>query len=213
MIYKYGSTGAVVRQIQKALKLYPDGKFGLETEAAVCHFQKENGLKVDGAVGPLTMAKLIPLRLKRSKRKINKIIVHCSATPEGEDYTVEQIRQNHKAQGWSDIGYHYVICRDGSIHNGRDVDIQGAHCADGDGNIGSIGVCYIGGVEKRKAGVPYAKLKPKDTRTLRQKAALIQLLEDLRVLYPEAKIYGHMDFDRHGKACPSFDAKSEYSNI
>ena len=177
------------------------------------YIQKENGLKVDGAVGPLTMAKLIPLRLKRSKRKINKIIVHCSATPEGEDYTVEQIRQNHKAQGWSDIGYHYVIYRDGSIHNGRDADIQGAHCADGDGNIGSIGVCYIGGVEKRKAGVPYAKLKPKDTRTLRQKAALIQLLEDLRVLYPEAKIYGHRDFDRHGKACPSFDAKSEYSNI
>ena len=212
-LYKYGSIGPVVAQIQKALSLLPDGKYLLETEAAVCAFQKEHGLKVDGIVGPATLAKLIPVRLKKSRRKIDKIIVHCTATPEPENYTVEQIRRDHIKQGWSDIGYHYVIYRDGSVHNGRDVDIQGAHCYDGGGNIGSIGVCYVGGIEKRREGVPYSKLKSKDTRTDKQRYALIDLLCKLRVLYPDAKIYGHRDFDKHGKQCPSFDAKTEYKDI
>jgi N-acetylmuramoyl-L-alanine amidase len=203
----------MVRQIQKALHLLADGIFGSQTEEAVKNFQMKNGLKADGIVGPATLAKLIPQRLKKSRRNITKIIVHCSATPEGEDKTVADIRADHKKQGWSDIGYHYVVYRDGTVHEGRDVDIQGAHCADNGGNIGSIGVCYIGGVEKRKAGIPYAKLKPKDTRTDAQKVALLNLLLTLRKLYPQAKIYGHRDFDMHGKTCPSFDAKKEYSNI
>jgi N-acetylmuramoyl-L-alanine amidase len=219
MTYKRGSRGEMVKQIQKALcgagyhVGVIDGIFGQMTEDAVLMFQKAKGLTADGIVGPATLAKLIPNRFKKSRRNITKIIVHCSATPEGEDKTVADIRADHKKQGWSDIGYHYVVYRDGSVHEGRDVDLQGAHCADNGGNIGSIGVCYIGGVEKRKAGIPYAKLKPKDTRTDAQKVALLNLLLTLRKLYPQAKIYGHRDFDMHGKLCPSFDAKKEYSRI
>lgn len=212
-LYKRGSRGEVVKQIQKALHLLADGIYGQQTEEAVRVFQIENDLKVDGVVGPATLAKLIPVRFKKSKRVISKILIHCSATPEGEDLTVEQIREDHKKQGWSDIGYHYVVYRDGSVHDGRDVDIQGAHCGDNGGNVGSIGICYIGGVEKRRKGVAYKDLKPKDTRTEAQKAALLSLLLDLRKLYPNAKIYGHRDFDTHGKTCPSFDAKREYSKI
>ena len=219
MTYKRGSRGEIVRQIQKALcgagfhVGVIDGIFGQMTEDAVKEFQSKNNLKADGIVGPATLAKLIPFRLKKSKRRIDKILIHCSATPEGEDLTVEQIRKDHKAQGWSDIGYHYVIYRDGSIHEGRDVDLQGAHCGDNGGNIGSIGVCYIGGVEKRRKGVAYNNLKPKDTRTDAQKVSLLNLLLTLKKLYPNATIYGHRDFDKHGKSCPSFDAKKEYSKI
>jgi N-acetylmuramoyl-L-alanine amidase len=219
MTYKRGSRGEIVRQIQKALcgagfhVGIIDGIFGQMTEDAVKGFQEKNNLKVDGIVGPATLAKLIPFRLKKSKRRIDKILIHCSATPEGEDLTVEQIRKDHKAQGWSDIGYHYVIYRDGSIHEGRDVNLQGAHCGDNGGNIGSIGVCYIGGVEKRRKGVAYNNLKPKDTRTDAQKVSLLNLLLTLKKLYPNATIYGHRDFDMHGKTCPSFDAKKEYSKI
>ena len=218
-LYKRGSRGEMVKQIQKALcgagyhVGVIDGFFGQMTEDAVLMFQKATGLTADGIVGPATLAKLIPNRFKKSKRIITKIIVHCSATPEGEDKTVADIRADHKKQGWSDIGYHYVVYRDGSVHEGRDVDLQGAHCADGGGNIGSIGVCYIGGVERRIPGVAYKNLKPKDTRTDAQKVALLNLLLTLRKLYPAAKIYGHRDFDKHGKTCPSFDAKKEYSNI
>jgi N-acetylmuramoyl-L-alanine amidase len=225
MTYKRGSRGEVVKQIQKTLcgagyhVGVIDGIFGQMTEDAVKAFQKSKGLKSDGVVGVATLARLgiaaMPqfIGLKKSKRYINKILVHCSATPEGEDLTVEQIRAEHKRQGWSDIGYHYVIYRNGSIHEGRDVNLQGAHCADGGGNVGSIGVCYIGGVEKRRPGVAYKDLKPKDTRTDAQKAALLSLLFDLRKMYPDAKIYGHRDFDRHGKTCPSYDARSEYSRL
>lgn len=93
-------------------------------------------------------------------RIINEIIIHCSATPEGKDYTVEQIKQWHKQRGFSDIGYHYVIYRDGSIHSGRPIERIGAHCLKH--NAHSIGVCYIGGVAKDGK-------TPKDTRTDAQK--------------------------------------------
>ena len=148
------------------------------------------------------------MNLKKSKRTIKEIIVHCTATPEGQDKTVEQIRNEHLAQGWSDIGYHYLIDRRGHILNGRDVDIVGAHCVNH--NAHSIGVAYVGGLENRP-GVPYAKLKAKDTRTLSQKAALLMLLAELRKLYPKAEIHGHRDFA--AKDCPSFDATTEYKNI
>ena len=211
-LYKKGSPKSeVVKQIQIALHLYPDGIFGILTEEAVKEFQRKNNLTVDGIVGPATLAKLIPFRLKKSKRTIKEIIVHCSATPEGKDKTVQKIREEHIKQGWSDIGYHYVIYRDGTINNGRDVDLIGAHCSKGGHNQYSIGVCYVGGVEN-KPNTPYYLLKAKDTRTHEQKGSLLSLLIDLKRLYPNAKIYGHHDFDA-GKECPSFDAKKEYSNL
>lgn len=199
MNYKRGSIGEIVRQIQKALHLYPDGIFGALTEERVKQFQQANGLKVDGIVGPATLAKLIPARLKKSKRIINEIIVHCTATPEGRECSVEEIRQWHKARGFTDIGYHYVIHLDGRVEPGRDIDIAGAHCTGH--NTHSIGVVYVGGCAKDDK-------TPKDTRTEAQKAALAALLMDLRKLYPTAKIHGHRDFAN--KACPSFDATKEY---
>jgi N-acetylmuramoyl-L-alanine amidase len=96
------------------------------------------------------------------------------------------------------------VYRNGHIEAGRDVDIIGAHCEGH--NAHSIGVCYIGGCARDGR-------TPKDTRTLAQKAALISVLTELRQMYPQAKIYGHRDFDKHGKKCPSFDAKEEYKKI
>ena len=130
--------------------------------------------------------------------------------PEGQAKTVEDIRREHKAQGWSDIGYHYLVYLDGTVHEGRDVDIAGAHASGH--NTHSIGVCYVGGVENRP-GVAYKDLKAKDTRTEKQKTALLTLLQDLRRLYPTARILGHCNVDKHGKLCPSFDARDEYRGI
>lgn len=135
-------------------------------------------------------------------RNIKEIIVHCSATPEGKDFTVEDIRKWHLARGFKDIGYHYVIYRDGSIHKGREESVIGAHCTGH--NSYSIGVCYIGGVAKDGK-------TPKDTRTEAQKESLVELLKELKAKYPKATIHGHREFAN--KACPSFDAKKEYSTI
>lgn len=209
MLLKKGNRGESVKQLQKALNLYPDGIFGEVTEEAVKAFQKSNGLKQDGIVGDKTWEALPNPNygfggiLKQSKRTIKEIIVHCTATPEGRIETVESVRNMHKARGFSDIGYHYLIGLNGERWEGRNVNLIGAHCEGHNSN--SIGVCYVGGVDK--------KMHAKDTRTEKQKDALVALLKDLRKLYPKAKIYGHRDFDKKGKACPSFDATKEYKNI
>ena len=142
-LYKKGSRGEIVKQIQKALHLLPDGIFGQLTEDAVKTFQRIHGLTPDGIVGPATLTKLIPVRIKKSKRAITEIIIHCTATPEGKDYTIDDVRRWHKDRGFSDVGYHYVIGRHGELWEGRPVDNIGAHCVNH--NRYSIGVCYVGG--------------------------------------------------------------------
>lgn len=206
---KLGSKGSEVCTLQTKLSLHVDGMFGKITEEAVKAFQKQNGLKADGVVGDKTWAKLLATPTA-NKRNIKEIIVHCTATPEGQDKTVEKIRQEHiKERGFADIGYHWVVYRDGSIHQGRSEDKVGAHCTNH--NSISVGVCYVGGLEN-KPNTAYSKLKAKDTRTPAQKASLLKLLKELKQRYPQAKIYGHNDFDKR-KACPCFDAKTEYKNI
>ena len=135
-------------------------------------------------------------------RRITEIIVHCAATPEGRDFTVEDITRWHRQRGFRTIGYHWVIYRDGSVRQGRPESQMGAHCTGH--NALSIGVCYIGGVASDGK-------TPKDTRTEAQKAALLRLLRSLKAKYPKAKIYGHRDFSI--KACPSFDARKEYASL
>ena len=199
MVLKLGSKGNEVKVLQEKLNLKVDGMFGPLTEEAVKDFQRSNGLEVDGIVGANTLSKL---NLSVNKRTIKELIVHCSATPEGKDYSVDTIRQWHLQRGFSDIGYHYVIYRDGSIHIGRDESIIGAHCTGH--NTNSIGVCYIGGCASDGK-------TPKDTRTTEQKQSLVKLLKELKTKYPQASIHGHRDFS--SKACPSFDATKEYSSI
>lgn len=247
MTYKEGSKGAVVKQIQKVVGCYPDGIWGRLTTESVKAWQRAHRLTADGIAGPRTLAAMgieavtpqtgvssvalsqitacyggKAVTLKKSKRRIDYIAIHCTATPEGQNLTVEQIRKQHKKQGWSDIGYHYVVYRDGTVNVGRDVNIAGAHVSGY--NAYSIGISYVGGLENdpKKA---YKDLKAKDTRTEQQKASLLALLMDLRKLYPTAKIQGHRDFspdkNHNGtiepsewiKDCPSFDAKTSYQRI
>lgn len=131
-------------------------------------------------------------------RSIKEIIIHCSATLEGKDYTVADIDRWHKAKGWKGIGYHFVIYRDGSIHVGRPKSEVGAHCT-GHNTI-SIGICYIGGLS--------ADGKPKDTRTPQQKDSLLALIDQLKEEFHGVTIHGHNEFAN--KACPCFDVSKEF---
>ena len=135
-------------------------------------------------------------------RKITEIIVHCADTPEWRDDRAADIKRWHLARGFNDIGYHYVVDLDGTIEPGRPIETAGAHCTGHNAN--SIGICYIGGADKETR-------EPKDTRTDAQKQSLVLLLRYLRQRYPSAKIYGHRDFAN--KACPCFDAKTEYQDL
>lgn len=129
-------------------------------------------------------------------RKIDKIIVHCTATPEGRNVTVNEIRMWHRQRGFRTIGYHYVVYLDGTVHAGRPVDEIGAHCLGQNRN--SIGVCYVGGLDAQH-------LLPKDTRTEAQRKGLRELVARLQEQYPRATVHGHREFA--AKACPCFDMK------
>ena len=140
-------------------------------------------------------------------RKINKIIVHCSATQEGRDFDAAEINRWHLKRGWNGIGYHYVVLLDGTIEYGRSIYKQGAHVK-GE-NEGSIGICYIGGVEAERGS--NGKWIAKDTRTPEQKESLLLLLKTLKKMHTSATIHGHNEFA--AKSCPCFDANKEYCNI
>ena len=135
-------------------------------------------------------------------RLVKEVIIHCSATRESQQVSVDTIRDWHLAKGWNDIGYHFYIDLDGTIHKGRDIDKIGAHCKGRNRN--SIGVCYCGGVEADGK-------TPKDTRTQEQKESLLHVLKTIKAMYPESMIYSHNEFAN--KACPSFDATKEYEDI
>ena len=140
-------------------------------------------------------------------RTINKIIVHCSATQEGKDLDAAEINKWHLKRGWDGIGYHYVVLLNGVIEYGRSIYKQGAHVK-GE-NEGSIGICYIGGVESKRGS--NGEWIAKDTRTPEQKESLLLLLKTLKKMHPEATIHGHNEFA--AKSCPCFDVKKEYCNI
>ena len=149
-------------------------------------------------------------------KTIDTIIIHCSATRAGQDLRAKDIDRMHRARGFNQIGYNFVIDLDGMIENGRPLSIDGAHCntkgfSESSYNKHSIGICYIGGLN--------ASGKPADTRTPAQRATLRELVTKLCKEYPIIEVLGHRDtspdLDGSGeiepaeyiKACPCFDVK------
>jgi N-acetyl-anhydromuramyl-L-alanine amidase AmpD len=127
---------------------------------------------------------------------IRYIIIHCSATRENTDYTVEHLQRDHLAAGFIKIGYHFYIRRDGTVTKHRELNEAGAHCRPF--NHCSIGICYEGGLD--------AAGKPADTRTPEQTAQLILLITKLKALFPKADVRGHRDMPgATPKLCPCFD--------
>ena len=131
-------------------------------------------------------------------RNITKIIIHCSATPQGVHYTLADIDRWHRARGWRGCGYHYLILLDGTIQQGRPLEQEGAHCQGH--NAHSIGICYIGGL--------VSSGKPQDTRTPEQRDMLWSLVKSLKKRFPSATIHGHNEFA--SKSCPCFNVQEEF---
>ena len=136
-------------------------------------------------------------------RDLNRIILHCSATKEGQDFSAATIRGWHvNGRGWSDIGYHWVIRLDGTIEVGRPLEKSGAHTKGH--NKDSVGVCYIGGLDEDG--------KAKDTMNPEQEKAWRMIVLSLRTLYGNhMTIHGHNEFAN--KACPSFTVKEKFADM
>jgi predicted Zn-dependent peptidase len=131
------------------------------------------------------------------------IFVHCAATKPSMDIGVREIRLWHKRDnGWLDIGYHFVIRRDGTIENGRPQDVVGAHAKNYNSN--SVSVCLVGGIND--AG------KPESNYTEAQWASLDEVVSNMSYEYPNAVVLGHRDVDS-GKACPCFDVKAWWAKL
>lgn len=132
-------------------------------------------------------------------RALNEIIIHCSATREGQHFDVKDIDAWHRQRGFDGVGYHFVVLLDGTVQLARALERIGAHVSGH--NAGTIGICYIGGVAKDGKTA-------KDTRTPAQKAALLKLCKDLIAKYPTIKkVSGHNQYA--AKACPSFDVRKD----
>lgn len=187
----------------KSLGLDPgpiDGIYGSKTEAAINEaLDKLPGAPVsEKPIQTSDIAKAVNAQRKAS-RAINEVIIHCAATPEGKDFTVADITRWHKERGFSTIGYHWVVYRDGSVHPGRLEASIGAHVSGH--NADTLGVCYIGGLAANGT-------LAKDTRTPAQKAALLDLVKALAAKYPTIKkVTGHNQYAQ--KACPSFDVRKD----
>ena len=136
-------------------------------------------------------------------RRIDLIVIHCTASRPDQHLTFEMLDNMHRAKGWNGCGYHYYITRDGQLHFGRPEEMVGAHARHY--NAHSIGICYEGGLD--------AKGEKTDTRTPAQKQTLITLLRALKADYPDARILGHRDLPWVKKDCPCFDARAEYLNL
>ena len=132
-------------------------------------------------------------------RRIDYIIIHCSATREGQELPPEALDEMHRKRGFSGTGYHYYIRRNGTVLSPRHIACIGAHVKGR--NNHSIGICYEGGLD--------AHGHPADTRTPEQRTVLRLLVMQLRQRFPSAEVCGHCDFPDVHKACPCFDVKSE----
>lgn len=134
--------------------------------------------------------------LEKSRRNITRIIVHCSATPEGRYHNAQDIHRWHKERGWAGIGYHYVLMLSGELQQGRSIHYTGAHAKGYNKN--SLAICLIGGTD--------SNLKPKeDSFTVEQKLFLESFLIEVHAMYPNAEILGHRDLPGVSKACPCLE--------
>lgn len=139
-------------------------------------------------------------RRPKSKLKIQEIIVHCSATSPQTNYGTNRLWLDHRYNGWSGIGYHYYITRDGVVYTTRDEMLVGAHTRGH--NAGTIGICYEGGIDSSG--------RAQDTRTPAQKRSMDLLIQRLRHRYSHVPVKGHRNYT-NDKDCPSFDAEREYN--
>lgn len=150
------------------------------------------------------------------KTPIDTIMIHCTATPPRREVSVEELDRWHRAKNFEPYydpvkkknvyaGYHILVHLDGTYERIRPDEHRGQHCPDHNMNNRAVAVCYVGGCDNNG--------NPCDTRTEAQKKTLLTLVRTMRARYPNAQIVNHRDYSRKPKACPSFDARTEYKDV
>lgn len=217
-------TRMAIRKFQKKNKIRVTGVVGPITRNALNKFHEEEQDEGEDdedreeVLSRATINKLVGndgTSQPKAKRPIHTLVIHCTATPEGIEFTREQINQMHLDRGFRKIGYHRLFHLDGSVDIGRMDEEIGAHVAGH--NIGTLGFSYVGGLNRFK--------KAKDTRTPQQKDSLKRVIQATVKKYNLRAVMGHRDLspdtDQDGvvepwewvKECPCFDAIPEYGRL
>jgi hypothetical protein len=134
------------------------------------------------------------------RHRIDRIVIHCSATKASQDYSFEQLERDHRLRGFRECGYNFYVRKDGSVFEGRNIGDELAHATGYNRN--SIAICYEGGLNE--VGMPH------DTRTQEQREVLLKMVIFFHAVYPDALVLGHRDLPMVNKDCPCFDVKNEY---
>ena len=132
-------------------------------------------------------------------RPITMAVLHCSDTYSSMDIGAKEIDRWHRDNGWSSCGYHFVITKNGTIEKGRSIHQAGAHAKGY--NVGSIGICYVGGRSDND--------KPVDDRTPEQKRSIAALIINLQTIYPDIIVKGHNELSGGKKSCPNYDVQKD----
>lgn len=130
----------------------------------------------------------------KTHREIDKIVIHCSFSPQGRGDDAHTIDKWHKERWGSGIGYHYVVLEDGTIQKGRWVDYKGSHAKGF--NRGSIAICRIGGMGKD--GTATRDATNEQLNSLRKLSKLLANMYEI----PYTRIVGHGELPNTHKSCP-----------
>lgn len=147
-------------------------------------------------------------------RKRKYLVIHCTATQEGNPVTPEMVKAWHtlpppRGRGWNQVGYSKLILLSGLVHSfvheDNDEFVDAFEVTNGAYGINSVSmhICYVGGVDKY--------LNPKDTRTDEQKSVMKRVVREILAKWPDLKVAGHYHFAK--KACPSFDVEKWLESI
>ena len=148
--------------------------------------------------------------------RLQYLVIHCTATPEGREVSSDEIRRWHtspapKGRGWRQVGYTDMFHLDGRkerlVANNEDANVDPWEITNGAKGYNSISrhIVYVGGIDKSK--------KAKDTRTDAQKKAMADYVKDFHRRFPDVRIVGHRDFPNVAKDCPSFDVSQWLKSI
>lgn len=145
--------------------------------------------------------------------RLEYLVIHCTATPEGREVSGADIRHWHcdpkpRGNGWKQVGYTDLFHLNGGVErltpNNEDANVDPWEITNGVKGYNGVSrhIVYVGGLENRP-GVPYKDLKSKDTRTDAQRKAMEKYVRNFHLKHPEVRIVGHRQLDR-SKDCPSF---------
>lgn len=190
------------------------------TRTSSCYVIGSNNATWQGESTPITTGQFTSVdspeeliaELRACSRPITEVIAHWTASYTNQDWGSEKVHELHQQRGFSGIGYHYVIKRDGTLQRGRPLERRGAHSKAYGHNNYSIGVSMAGGYNCPSNTPSPNRYISADSLTTQSLATFEWFMRCFYDVFPGGQTYGHNDTSDLGKVDPGFDCQ-EYVRI